>query len=275
MVPGTCIQQIEKIATEALALLGSGRQVTPFSLRYPNFDLEEAYEVTIRVCAWRRLRGENPIGRKIGFTNRAAWPGHDISGPIWNYIYDSTVHDLAAVGRDFALAGLAEPRIEPEIALHLARAPDVGMNEEELLSCIDWIGHGFEIVHSIFPGWRFTAADAVAACAAHGAYLLGERHEISGDRSSWGEALSNFSVKLTGDNGVDRLGHAQNVLGGPLKALRFLVEELARHPACEALRAGELVTTGTLTEAMPIVVGQTWCTALSGIEVQGLRVRFR
>ena len=63
--------------------------------------------------------------------------------------------------------------------------------------------------------------------------------------------------------------------GGPLKALRFLVNELVRYPACEPLRPGELVTTGTLTEAMPAVGGQTWSTRLTGIDVQGLRLRFR
>jgi hypothetical protein len=26
-----------------------------------------------------------------------------------------------------------------------------------LLACIEWVGHGFEIVQSIFPGWKFSA----------------------------------------------------------------------------------------------------------------------
>ena len=41
------------------------------------------------------------------------------------------------------------------------------------------------------------------------------------------------------------------------------------------LRAGETVTTGTLTEAMPIAAGETWSTELSGIEVRGLQLRLR
>jgi 2-oxo-3-hexenedioate decarboxylase len=80
---------------------------------------------------------------------------------------------------------------------------------------------------------------------------------------------------LVGDDGTSRPGHAQNVLGGPLKALQFLVEELARYPASEPLRPGELVITGTLTEAMPVGISQTWSTQLSGIDIQGLRLRFR
>ena len=43
---------------------------------------------------------------------------------------------------------------------------------------------------------------------------------------------------------------ALRVLGSPIKALKYLVRELARCGG-EPLRAGEFVTTGTLTEALP------------------------
>ena len=33
------------------------------------------------------------------------------------------------------------------------------MSDEQILGCIDWMAHGFEIVVSVFPGWKFTAAD--------------------------------------------------------------------------------------------------------------------
>jgi hypothetical protein len=61
------------------------------------------------------------------------------------------------------------PRIESEIIFKLALAPAPGMDETALLACIDWVGHGFEIVQSIFPGWKFSAPDAVAAFGLHGA----------------------------------------------------------------------------------------------------------
>jgi 2-oxo-3-hexenedioate decarboxylase len=46
------------------------------------------------------------------------------------------------------------------------------MDETVLLACIDWVGHGFEIVQSIFPGWKFSVPDAVAAFGLHGALLI-------------------------------------------------------------------------------------------------------
>jgi 2-oxo-3-hexenedioate decarboxylase len=267
-------RHINTIATEAFELLGSGRQVVPFSARHAGFDMTEAYTAAARVCDLRRARGETPVGRKIGFTNSEMWATYGVSGPIWGYMFDATVRDLAAGDGRFALAGLAEPLIEPEIALHLSRAPHVGMSDGDLIDCIDWVAHGFEIVQSIFPGWKFAAADTVAAYGMHGAYLIGERHAITDDLARWTNALANFSIELKNSGGVSRLGDATNVLGGPLKALRYLIDELARYPETAPLRAGEIVTTGTLVAAMPVAAGETWSTTLDGIGISGLQLRF-
>lgn len=263
------------IAAELLGLLGAGRQVEPFTERTGGFGLGEAYAVSALLTALRRARGETPVGRKIGFTNRSVWSGHGISGPIHAPIYDTTVRDIALAGDTFALEGLPEPRIEPELVLHLARTPERGMDEAALFGCVDWVAHGFEIVFSIFPGWRFGAADAAAAYGVHAGLLLGPRHGVGGERAWWFEALSRFGVRLAREGGGAVEGHATNVLGGPLSALRFLVEEIARFPDAPPLAAGELVTTGTLTEAMPAVPGETWRSTLDGVPLEGLRLTFR
>jgi hypothetical protein len=75
--------------------------------------------------------------------------------------------------------------------------------------------------------------------------LLGDRHVIADQPERWADQLSSFTVDLMRDDGVSRYGHAAHVLGGPVKALRFLVDELVRYPVCEPLRPGELVITVT------------------------------
>jgi 2-oxo-3-hexenedioate decarboxylase len=57
--------------------------------------------------------------------------------------------------------------------------------------------------------------------------------------------------------------------------MRFLVEEIARRPASPPLEAGEIVTTGTMTDAQPVRAGETWTTELDGIPLRGLRLTFR
>jgi 2-oxo-3-hexenedioate decarboxylase len=264
---------IDSIASEAFGLLGSGRQTTPFSSRDARFGVTDAYRVTPIIRRLREARGEQVIGRKIGFTNRTIWPEYGVYAPIWGYIYDRTLFELSEVADGFSLEGLVEPRIEPEIVLHLARTPVAGMNEAELFGCVDWVAHGFELVQSIFPGWKFAAADTIAAYGLHGAYLIGERHAV-GDRSDlWLQSLSNFRIELYQDGALAGRGRASDVLDGPLSALRNLNEVLAADPANPPLSAGELITTGTLTAAFPVLGGERWETRLEGIGLSGISVR--
>jgi 2-oxo-3-hexenedioate decarboxylase len=114
---------IEDIAEGAFAVLGTGRQIAPFSKAYPDFGLAEAYRVTAAVRAKREARGERPIGRKIGFTNRTIWAEYGVYAPIWGYVYDRTIRDLTSEALEVSLSGLAEPRIEPEIVFGLAAPP--------------------------------------------------------------------------------------------------------------------------------------------------------
>ncbi len=267
-------EQTRCIAEELVALLGTDKQVESISRRYDGFNLTDAYKIATKVCTLRLARGEIPIGRKIGFTNQAVRDIYGVSAPIWNYVFDRTVRDSLTGKTTFDLGDLPEPLIEPEVALHLATAPSADMNERELLACIDWVSAGFEIVYSIFPGWKFSLADATAAYGVHGALVIGRRCTVLKDAAHFEEQLSSFNVELTNDQGVVRRGEASNVLGGPLCALRYLVDEISRYPDLEPLRAGELITTGTLTEAMPAIAGETWCAKFSGIDLEPLQLEF-
>jgi 2-oxo-3-hexenedioate decarboxylase len=196
------VTSVQVVAAEAFDLLDSGRQVAPFSSRLPRFDLDDAYRVTAAVRQMRETRGEIPLGRKIGFTNRTIWDEYQIGAPMWGYIYNRTVRDLADLGTTVSLAGLAEPRIEPEIIFGLAMAPEPGMDERALLGCIDWVAHGFELVQSIFPQWEFTLPDTVAAYGLHGMLLVGPRHTLVEHGGDWLGNLSTFGIDLTRDGTV-------------------------------------------------------------------------
>jgi len=268
------VAELEAIAAEAFAALDTGHQIVPFSARLSGFNLDDAYRVAATIRQMRETRGETPVGRKIGFTNHTIWAEYNVYEPIWGYVYNRTVHDLADLGETFSLRGLAEPRIEPEIVFKLAVAPAPGMDETALLACIDWVAHGFEIVQSIFPGWKFSAADTVAAFGLHGALLIGPRHPIAANAEAWSRTLATFEIDLGREGKVVDHGLAANVLGGPVSALRRLVDILARDRANAPLAAGELVTTGTLTRALPVAPGETWTTELTGLALDGICVHF-
>jgi 2-oxo-3-hexenedioate decarboxylase len=49
---------------------------------------------------------------------------------------------------------------------------------------------------------------------------------------------------------------------------------LANDPHNPPLGAGEIISTGTLTLAMPIKAGECWTTGVSGIPLEEISVRF-
>jgi 2-oxo-3-hexenedioate decarboxylase len=266
-------QGIEAIAAKLVSVLGTGQQIAPFSKGEHPLDLAAAYRVTAEVRRLREARDEASIGRKIGFTNRTIWAEYGVFAPIWGYVYDKTVHDLLAGGGSFPLAGLAEPRIEPEIVFGLAKQPSPEMDEAGLLGCVDFVAHGFEIVQSLFPNWLFATPDTVAAFALHGALHIGARRKVTPD-GDWLRALSSFEIVLMRDGVVMDNGLAENVLDGPLSALRHLVGLLENDPDNPPLAAGEIVTTGTLTRAFPIRPGERWETRLSGVPLDPIGLTF-
>ena len=167
---------------------------------------------------------------------------------------------------------LPEPRLEPEIVFGLKFAPQAGMSETELAGCIDWVSQGFELVFSPFPGWRFSDADCAAAFGLHGALYLGPRLPLT---QSIIEQLPRFRMVLEGSRGERLTGCGADVLDGPLQALGCLLEILAADGSAPHLGAGEIVTTGTLTDATPILPGDRWTTRLDGIDLPGATIAYR
>ena len=265
---------MQDYATELLDAAVHARSIEPFTSRDRGFDAGHAYAVAMKVHRARVARGERPVGRKIGFTNRNIWPEYGVYEPIWGFMYDTTVTYAQGGRADVWLNRLMEPRIEPEIVLHFAAAPPAGSDERALLACIDWIAHGFEIVQSAFPNWKFKVEDTIAANGLHGALVIGTPTPVS-DVPDCSRKLREFEVALHRGGKLQAEGVGANVLGSPLAAFAHLAHVLGHLPQFAPVGAGEVVTTGTLTPALPVKAGETWSTVLEGIALPGLTVTFR
>ncbi len=264
---------LDAIAAEAAEALTHTKQISPFSSRPDGLAIDDAYRVTPRVRKIYQARGSKVVGRKIGFTNRTIWDQYGVYQPIWGYVFDETAKSLAET-ETLALRPFSEPRIEPEIIFGLGSVPSADMDEHALSSCIAWIALGFEIVQSIFPGWKFAAADTIAATGVHGALLIGPRQPFAPQAAEWLRTLSSFEIDLSCNGRLIDRGHARNVLDGPLSALHHLVGLLAADSVNPPLGAGEIISTGTLTKAMPTAPGEVWTATPSGIALDGIRIRF-
>ena len=261
------------IATELLHALDNRSIIEPFTRREHEFDNRAAYDVSAEILRRRRARGEKPIGRKIGFTNRLIWEEYGVSAPMWGHVYDHTVTFLTEPSGRLAIAHLSQPRIEPEIMLHFRESPQDARDDQELLSTIDWIAHGFEIVQTHFLDWKFGLADTVADFGLHGALVVGPPQPVDRFDDLAGK-LRTFTIALAKNGSNAARGAGANVLDGPLPAALFLLRVLRDQTVFDPIAAGEIVTTGTLTPALPISPGETWTTNLAGIELPGVTVQF-
>src|SRR5262249_51519434 len=142
-------------------------------------------------------QGWRPVGRKIGFTNRMIWHLYGVYQPMWAHIWSHTVHFAPKARTSLPLAGLVQPRIEPEVVFKL-RAPVADTDDAStILQSVEWMAPGFEIVQSHFPDWKFTAADCTAAFGLHGAHVVGPSTAITDEnRRAVAETLSTFALTL-------------------------------------------------------------------------------
>ena len=266
-------QQIQTIARELLQAHDQAKLIGSIAAREPDFDLDAAYQVAAELMRVRRSRGSRPVGRKIGFTNRSIWALYGVDAPMWAHVYDDTVIYAQGGRAEVSLAGTVSPRMEPEIAFKLRAPVPVGCTDaEQLLRSAEWYAHSVEIVDSHFD-WKFKLADATADWACHARLVIGEPQAIRDeDIPALARALSGVRAALL-KSGIKQIeGVGANVLGSPAYALGFLADLLARQAFMQPLAAGEVVSTGTITDALPVKPGETWSTEITGLPVQNLTI---
>lgn len=269
--------ELQAIAHQVKTAQDQSLFLTQITSQHTGFDAGQAYAVANMVHAMRLAEGARAVGRKIGFTNPAMWPQYGVSSPVWAYLYDTTVTylpDTSSTPATCSLRGFVQPKIEPEVIFHFHSAPPPGGDITAVLACIDWVAHGFEMVQSHYPGWKFQAPDAIADWGMHGRLLVGKPQAVDTLGADLQEALAAFTLALSCDGQLIETGQGANVLGNPLAAVAHLMQVLASQLPHQPLQAGEIVTTGTVTSAYAVQAGQTWQTALEGIDLPGLSVAF-
>jgi 2-keto-4-pentenoate hydratase len=238
-------------------------------------DVGVAYERALSVRQLRIARGEQPRGYKIGFTKRTIWERYGVYAPIWGTVWNTTLTFCDGEG-ELSLARTCQPRIEPECVFGLKATPPARATLDDLLACVEWIAPGFEIVQSHSKDWKFVAADTVADSGLHGLLLVGRKIAVGGlprDAAAFDAQLAADRIVLRrGDERIDE-GVGANVLDGPLHALAHFLAELRNCPGAPDLQPGDVVTTGTWTDAWPVQRGETW-RAEFGEPLAPISVRF-
>ncbi len=237
--------------------------------------LDAAYAQALAVRQLRIGRGEQPRGYKVGFTNRSIWPRYNVFAPIWGSVWDSTL-TLCDGDSSVSLARTCQPRLEPEVVFGLRATPAANATLDDLFEAIDWVAPGFEVVQSHLPNWKFEPADTVADGGLHARLLVGSRVpllKLAPNAEALDSLLANARVSLIRDGQEIEEGRGSNVLDSPLRALLHFVQTLRACPGAPDLQAGDVITTGTWTDAWPVAVGEHWSARFTS-PLPGLSVRF-
>lgn len=223
-------------------------------------ELPLAYEHALTVRQLRIARGEQPRGYKVGFTNRGIWPRYNVFAPIWGTVWNTTLTFCEGQG-EVSLARTCQPRLEPEAVFGFSSTPPARASMDQLLACVEWVAPGFEIVQSHQPGWKFVAADTVADGGLHAHLLVGARLPVAAVAKDAIEFEKKFATARVilhhGREEVDQ-GVGANVLEGPLHALQHFLQTLREFPGAPDVQPGDVVTTGTWTDAWPVGSGERW-----------------
>jgi 2-oxo-3-hexenedioate decarboxylase len=270
---------VDELASRLIEAYDAALTLAPITAESPDFDVAAAYEVLQEIEHRRRAQGWVPAGRKIGFTNRTIWQRYGVYQPMWAHMWTHSIHRAREGHATLALDRFVQPRIEPEVVFCLrGPVPDTD-DAVAILRGVAWIAAGFEIVQSHFPDWKFKAPDCTAAFGLHGALVVGTPVLVTNaNRDVLAAALPSFVLALReGASGVERevdRGIGANVLGSPAMALAHLARVLAGQPGFAPLAEGEIVTTGTVTDAWPVAPGETWSSDYGALLLPGLHLRF-
>lgn len=245
------------------------------SAREGGLDLATAYAVEGELVRLRRAAGQRTAGRKVGFANKAMWRALKLETLVWAHMYDTTVRRAVNDAAELSIGQMVAPKIEPEIVFRLQRPLEAGAADAAaVLGAVEWIALGFEIIDCVFPDWKFTPSDFVASGGLHAALIVGTPLPVTAANAAvLAEHLAAFTVTLSQNGAPAATGSAKNVLRSPALCLAELASAVSRQPGAAPLAAGELISSGTLTESQSIAAGETWTAMVDGLDLPPLTVR--
>ena len=239
------------------------RTVEPLSSRHAGLNLDEAYRIQQRMIHHRRAAGESVVGKKVGVTSRAVQEMLDVHQPDFGYLLSGMLYNE---GQSIAAERLIQPRAEGEVAFllkHDVQGP--GVTNADVLRATECVMPCFEIVDSRIHDWKIRIQDTVADNASCGVFVLGDR-AVDPRRVDLG--LCGMVLEKNGEIACTGAGAA--ALGHPVNAVTWLANTLGRLGI--ALKAGEVILSGSLAALVPIKAGDSLHLQIGGIG--GCSVRF-
>ena len=256
-------QRINELGDELYGALRERRMVEPLTDRESAITIEDAYYISLRLMERRQADGETIIGKKIGVTSKAVQNMLNVHQPDFGYLTDRMVYgngDEVPIG-----AELIQPRAEGEIAFILKRdLTGPGVTNADVLRATEAVMPCFEIVDSRIRDWKIRIQDTVADNASCGLFVLGDR---AVDPRRVDLATCGMVVEKNGE--LLSTGAGAAALGSPVNCVSWLANTLGRFGI--ALKAGEVILSGSLVPLEPVSPGDHMRVAIGGIGTASVR----
>jgi 2-keto-4-pentenoate hydratase len=191
------------------------------------------------------------VGYKAGLTNPAVQKRFNADAPVWGALYAPM---LLPAGSVVDPAFGARPLFEADLLVRVSSdAINRAQTPDDVLQAIDQVIPFIELPDLVVqapPKLNGAAISAINVGARLG--VLGAPIAVPvtrGERWRMNDALRDMVVIVKGDGAELDRGKGSDVLGHPLTAVVWLVQDLARQGI--ALKPGDLVSLGSFSKLMP------------------------
>jgi 2-oxo-3-hexenedioate decarboxylase len=215
---------------------------------HPEMSIEDAYAVQDVLRARRIAQGDRPVGMKAGLTSKAKMQQMGVHVPSFGMLMASTARPESGV---IEMHELIHPRVEAEIGFVLKEdlvGPECSI--AAAIAATDYVIPAVEVIDSRYERFKLDLISAIADNGSACRYATGGRARAPLDID-----LRTIGVVIEKNGEIMALGASAAVLNHPASAIVMLVQHLAARG--EILRAGSFVMTGGITEAIPVVKGDS------------------
>lgn len=222
---------------------------------YPGLTIDEAYLIQRELVKIKLSQGNKIIGYKLAFTTRTKQRSMGISTVGFGYLFDYMKIDD---GGELDLAGVIHPKAEAEIAFIIAEDLYGNVSPYEVIEATKFVAPAIEFVDSRYKDFKFDLIDVIAD------NFSASRFAIGSDVKKPSEIDLRLSGVIFEKNGIpEKTGALGAVLGNPAIAVSQLVKFLSKRG--EKVKAGSIVLTGSITEAIDVKEGDFVKVIICGI----------
>jgi len=227
-------KKIEQFGDALYDAMITRETIDPLTEQAPGIQVEDAYQISLRMLERRTAAGEHVIGKKIGVTSKAVMDMLEVYQPDFGFLTDRMMFSTGA------------------------EVPGPGVTNADVLAATDFVMPCFEIVDSRIRDWKIKIQDTISDNASCGVVVMGDRvvKPTDVDLSTCG-----MVVELNGE--IISTGAGAAALGSPVNSVTWLANTLGSFGI--ELEAGEVILSGSLVPLQPVKAGDNMHLAIGGI----------